>query len=160
MTTSGTGQRRRGRIAMTALERDAFLDASRVARVASVGPRGEPDVTPLWFLWDGQALWLSSVVRSQRWANVVRDPRVAVVVDDGEGYEELRGVEIHGRAVPVGEVPRAGADQPELSPVESAYAEKYGIDPGHMYDGRHAWLRVDVERELSWDHRKVPAATS
>lgn len=153
------GQRRRRRIALTPDERDAFLGASRVCRVASLGPHGEPDVTPLWFVWHDGAIWLSSVVRSQRWANLLRDPRVAVVVDDGETYEQLRGVELVGRAAPVGEVPRASADRPELDGVEQAYAAKYGVDRDHLYDGHHAWLRVDVERELSWDHRKIPTAT-
>jgi len=72
--SESAGQRRRRRIAMTADERDAFLASSRVGRVASLGRHGEPVVTPLWFHWDGTALWLSSVVRSQRWVNLIRDP--------------------------------------------------------------------------------------
>ena len=42
--------------------------------------------------------------------------------------------------------------------VESAYGAKYTVPADHMYDGLHAWLRIDVERELSWDHRKIAAA--
>jgi len=161
MTSESTGhpagQRRRRRIAMSAEERDAFLTSSRVGRVASLGRHGEPVVTPLWFHWDGTAIWLSSVVRSQRWVNLARDPRVAVMVDDGEAYEELRGVELSGRAHPVGDIPRAGTDWPELEAVESAYAVKYSVAPDHLYDGLHAWIRIEVEREVSWDHAKIPA---
>ena len=99
-------QQRRSRvIAMSPAELDAFLGEQRTCRLATTGPGG-PHVAPLWFVWDGQALWVSSLTRSQRWANVARDPRVAVVIDDGHHYHELRGVEIEGEAVPVGPVPR------------------------------------------------------
>ena len=102
-------QQRRGRsIAMTPAELDDFLAQARTCRVASLAPDG-PHVVPLWFVWAGGALWLSSVVRSQRWTDLIRDPRVAAVVDTGEEYQELRGAEIKGTAVPVGEVPRRAA---------------------------------------------------
>jgi hypothetical protein len=145
---------------MTPGERDAFLAHASTCRVATVGPQGQPDVTPLWFHWDGAALWLSSLVRSQRWTNLERDPRVAIVVDNGETFLELHGVELSGRADPVGEIRRAGEPTPELREVELAYATKYAIDPDHMYDGRHAWLRITVEHEVSWDHRKIAADTA
>ena len=143
---------------MTPEERDAFLSVSRVARVASLRADGSPDITPLWFAWVDGAVWLSSLVKSQRWTNLVRDPRVSVVVDDGDGYETLRGISLSGRATPVGEQPRAGLPVPELTAVEAAYGAKYTVPADHMYDGLHAWLRIDVERELSWDHRKIAAA--
>ena len=76
---------------MSAEERDAFLREQRVVRVASAGPDGAPHVTPLWFVWDGEHLWLNSIVRAQRHANLLRDPRVALVVDAGDDYFELRG---------------------------------------------------------------------
>src|SRR5450631_2996895 len=102
-------QQRRGRsIAMTPAELDDFLAQARTCRVATMGPDG-PHVVPLWFAWTAGVLWLSSLVRSQRWADVLRDPRVAVVVDAGEEYHELRGAEIRGTAEPAGEVPRSGA---------------------------------------------------
>jgi hypothetical protein len=79
-------QRRGRRIAMTPEEVDAFLAEERTCRVATVGPDG-PHATPLWYAWHGGALWLTSVVRSQRWTDLQRDPRVAVVVDAGTSYD-------------------------------------------------------------------------
>ena len=101
-------QKRGRRIAMTPAEVDAFLAAQRTCRVASAGADGRPHVVPLWFVWDGTALWLTSLVRSQRWTDLARDPRVAVVVDAGEQYDQLRGVEIAGTATPVGGGPAGG----------------------------------------------------
>lgn len=149
------GQRRGRRIAMSPAEVDAFLAAERTCRVATVGPDGRPHVSPLWFVWDGGALWLHSVVRSRRWADLARDPRVAVVVDTGEQYGELRGVELSGRAEPVGDVPRGTGPDPELAGPERLFALKYAGVPEFVSDGRHGWLRVVPDAVVSWDFRKI-----
>jgi PPOX class probable F420-dependent enzyme len=149
-------QQRRGRvIAMSAEELASFLGEQRTCRLATTGPDG-PHVAPVWFVWDGLALWVYSLTRSQRWANVSRDPRVAVVVDDGHHYHELRGAEIEGEAVVVGPVPRTGdEDAPELTEPERRMAAKY-FDASEMaHDGRHAWLRITPLKLVSWDFRKL-----
>lgn len=148
------GQRRGAKIAMTAEERDAFLATERTCRVATVDADGAPHVTPLWFAWDGAALWLTSIVRSQRWTDLERDDRVGVVIDTGTDFLELRGVEIRGRTEPVGEIPRTGEPVPELETPEQLFADKYA--GGTMqHDGRHAWLRIVPEKIVSWDFRKL-----
>ncbi|HST65898.1 MAG TPA: pyridoxamine 5'-phosphate oxidase family protein [Mycobacteriales bacterium] len=148
-------QRRSRRVAMTAAEVDAFLGEQRTCRVATTGADGRPHVTPLWFAWDGRALWLTSLVRSQRWTDLARDPRVAVVIDTGELYGELRGVEITGTATAVGDVPRGAGPHPELAGPERLFARKYaGVDE-FTPDGKHAWLRVDPDKMVSWDFRKL-----
>ena len=149
-------QRRGGRIAMTDDERDAFLAAERTCRVATVGGDGAPHVTPLWFAWDGTALWLTSIVRSQRWTDLQNDRRISVVVDAGTDFMELRGVEIRGVAEPVGEVPRTGEPVPELDRAEQLFADKYAGGTV-FHDGRHAWLRVVPDKIVSWDFRKIGA---
>ncbi len=147
-------QRRGRRIAMSPAELDGFLTTSRTCRVASVGTNG-PHVMPLWFVWREGSLWLHSLNRSQRWTDLMNDPRVAVVVDAGEAYDELRGVELRGTVEVVGEVPRVGDDDdPDLAAAESAFAAKY-TDGSFGYDGRHAWLRLTPEKIVSWDFRKI-----
>jgi hypothetical protein len=144
-------QRRARRIAMDKPELDEFLAGERTCRVATASPQG-PHLTPLWYVWDGSALWLTSLVRSQRWTDLERDPRVAVLVDAGEEYGELRGVELRGTVEVVGEVPRAGTPDEDLAEPERLFAAKYG---GMAYDGRHAWLRLVPDKVTSWDFRKI-----
>ncbi|SEL80553.1 pyridoxamine 5'-phosphate oxidase family protein [Streptacidiphilus jiangxiensis] len=149
-------QRHGRRIMMTTEERDAFLGEQRVCRVATVSGDGRPHVTPLWFAWDGSALWLYSIVRSRRWTELQTDPRVAVVVDSGEEYGELRGVELTGSVEPVGEAPRTGQKPvAALELVEKVFAVKYGFGEQMFHDGRHAWLRLAPETLTSWDFRKL-----
>jgi len=146
-------QRRARAIAMTPDEVDAFLAEQRTCRVATVGSTG-PHATPLWFVWQDGALWLTSLSRSQRWIDLQNDPRIAVVVDAGEDYGELRGVELRGRVEVVGEVPRTGEPVSELDGPEQAFADKYSGGT-IVRDGRHAWLRLVPEKVTSWDFRKI-----
>ncbi|WP_055714085.1 pyridoxamine 5'-phosphate oxidase family protein [Streptomyces torulosus] len=148
-------QRRGRKIMMEAGELDAFLGAQRTCRVATVSADGAPHVSPLWFVWDGTSLWLYSITRSKRWSELRRDPHVAVVVDAGEDYGELRGVELSGTVEVVGEVPRTGEPLAELAGVERLFARKnFGIDD-MPHDGRHAWLRLTPDAITSWDFRKL-----
>jgi hypothetical protein len=95
-------------------------------------------------------------LRSRRWADLLSDPRVAVVVDDGEEYGELRGAELSGSVDFVGEAPRTGEPHPELATPERLFAAKnFGLD-AMPHDGRHAWLRLTPERIVSWSFRKMP----
>ena len=147
---------RRGRaIAMTAAEVDQFLATERTCRVATVGRDGQPHVAPLWFAWDGKSLWLSSLVRSQRWTDLMRDPRVAVIVDSGVEYSELRGVELSGAVAAVGDAPRTAGPDPALAEPERLFAEKYTGGVAVPPDGRHGWLRLTPEKLVSWDFRKL-----
>jgi PPOX class probable F420-dependent enzyme len=142
---------------MTPAEVDAFLAAEITCRVATTGADGRPHVAPLWFVWHDGVLWLNSTVHSQRWTDLTRDPRIAVVVDAGERYDELRGVELAGTATPVGPVPRLDTGPAEeVATPELLFARKYaGIDT-FTPDGRHAWLRVVPDKIMSWDFRKIP----
>jgi hypothetical protein len=149
------GQRRGRSIAMTAAETDEFLAAERTCRVATAGPDGRPHVVPLWFVWDGTSLWLNSVVRSQRWTDLARDPRVAVVVDAGDAYNELRGLELSGTVVPVGDAPRTDAPEPALATPERLFADKYAGGGEFAPDGHHGWLRLTPDKLVSWDFRKL-----
>jgi hypothetical protein len=152
-----TYQQHRGRrIAMTPDEVDSFLAEQRTCRIATVGVDG-PHATPLWFVWHGGALWLYSLVRSQRWADLSRDPRVAALVDTGHDYGELRGVELRGRVTVVGEAPRTGEPLPALDEPERLFARKYLDLDEPAHDGRHGWLRLDPDRIVSWDFRKIAA---
>ena len=140
---------------MTDEERDLHLATLRVCRVGTVGALGAPHVSALWYAWDGGALWLYSIIKSQRWVNLVRDQRVSVVVDTGVEYFELRGVEFIGEVEFVGEQPRVGVPNPELEVPERLFAERYSGGTWLGYDQRHAWLRLRPQKLVSWDFRKL-----
>ncbi|AZG45878.1 pyridoxamine 5'-phosphate oxidase family protein [Gordonia insulae] len=155
MQDSVITQKRGRKIAMTTDEIQTYLTEARVCRVASVDSNGTPHVSPLWFVWDGTHLWLNSLVRSQRWTDLVRDPRIAVVVDGGEAFAELHGVEIVGTTETVGEIPRGAMPVDDLVAPELLFARKYSNSETFRTDGRHGWLRVTPSKIVSWDFRKA-----
>jgi PPOX class probable F420-dependent enzyme len=155
-------QRRSTKVAMSPEERDAFLTEQRVCRVATVGGDGEPHVAPLWFAWDGDHLWLTSLTRSQRYVDLQRDPRISVVVDAGVDYHELHGVQVTGTAEVVGPspVPAGPSHEPEVAHAADLIGKKYFHNGLYANDGWHGWLRVTPTKIVSWDFRKNASLTS
>ena len=139
---------------MTPEELNEYLTVERTCRVATISHDG-PHIAPLWFVWDGTSMWLTSIVESQRWTDLMRDPRIAIVVDGGHDYNELVGVEIKGRVEVIGEVPRTGEPNPELTVPEKLFAKKYSGTDEMYHDGRHAWVRIVADKITSWDFRKI-----
>src|SRR5262249_9649709 len=100
-------------------ELDAFLRAQGTARVATVDAMGGPQVVPLWFVWFDGELFLNSTRGNVTVRNALAPgARVAAVIDDGESYEELRGVLLRGTV-------REAGDDPRLSDVDAEWSRKY-----------------------------------
>jgi PPOX class probable F420-dependent enzyme len=59
-----------------------LLASRAVAFVSTIGKRGEPQVNPIWFLWDGERVRISLVEGRQKLRNLRRDPRIALAVVD------------------------------------------------------------------------------
>lgn len=142
---------------MTTDEVGAFLAQGRVCRLPTIGPDG-PHVAPWWFARDRAALWLNSTFRSQRWRAVERDPGVSVVGDGSVGFTELRGVELAGSGAVASEVPRNTEPRRELAAAERRNAPRCAGVPDPVPGRRHAWLRVDPQKLVTWDFRESPAA--
>ncbi|HWD08500.1 MAG TPA: PPOX class F420-dependent oxidoreductase [Actinomycetota bacterium] len=73
---------------------EALLEKRAVAHVATIGPRGEPQSSPVWFGWDGEMLAFSHTKARQKYRNLIADPHVAVSIadpDSPETYLEIRG---------------------------------------------------------------------
>src|SRR5262249_11882340 len=57
-----------------------FLDASTVVELATVSPSGRPFVTPLWFVCDDGALYVTTAATSRAARNVAPHPAVAILL--------------------------------------------------------------------------------
>ena len=84
---------------MTDEEVAAFLAASRTVTMATVGGDGTPHLIAMWFaLLDGGTVAFETKAKSQKAANLRRNPRITVMAEAGETYDQLRGVAIEGTA--------------------------------------------------------------
>ena len=82
---------------MTQEERDDFLaEPGHLLRVASVDADGMPRNVPIWFIVDGGRIVFTPRVHSVFLANLLRDPRVGLTID--EEPLPYRKVTIQGEA--------------------------------------------------------------
>jgi pyridoxamine 5'-phosphate oxidase family protein len=93
----------------------AYLRGQRLARLATLGPDGAPQVRPVGFALDPETGTIDipglDNPSTQKWRNVLRDPRVSFVVDDGgegQGWNP-RALEIRGEAEALSDVSPATA---------------------------------------------------
>jgi len=59
-----------------------LLQGTRTAKIATVSAAGRPHVVPVWFTLDDRDLVFSTTSRSVKARNLIREPRVAIAVDD------------------------------------------------------------------------------
>jgi PPOX class probable F420-dependent enzyme len=72
-----------------------ILQSKSFAHLATVAPDGEPQASPMWFLWDGDHIKFTHTTERQKYRNIKRDPRVAISITDPDNpyiYAEFRGV--------------------------------------------------------------------
>ena len=146
---------RRDQIRMTDDELAGYLDGRHTMNVATINHDGSIHLVAMWYAMDGADPVFWTYMKSQKIRNLERDPRVTCLVETGESYEELKGVELVGRGeiitdreqiLALGEQVAARYTGPvtdETRPFVHAAGEK-----------RYA-VRVHVERTVSWDHTKL-----
>ena len=113
----------RREISMSAEEVAAFLMQGRVLQVASLHADGRPHLVPMWYVVDEGKVVFRSFTASQKIRNLRRDPRLSVLVEEGEAYAELRGVMIQGTA-------RLVDDPDYVLAVYGSLAAKYAMVGG------------------------------
>ncbi len=149
---------RRDQIRMTDAEIEEYLSGRHTMNVASFNHDGTIHLVAMWYaVLDGDPVFWT-FGKSQKIKNLQRDPRITLLVESGEEYGELRGVEIVGTATvitdhdPIMEIGEAvyaryfGEVTDEVRPfVELTGAKRYGV-------------RISPQRVVSWDHRKLEGA--
>jgi PPOX class probable F420-dependent enzyme len=151
--------KQRDAIRMSDDEVTRFLDESKTLIVASLDKEGSPHLTALWFARQGLTLLFETYGASQKVVNLRRDPRIAVLCEAGESYDQLRGVSIKGKA----EIVDAGE---RLTELMAAIIQRNNPGLAAAAVAEHAVTMapkrvvvvVHPERVISWDHRKLAAA--
>lgn len=149
------GRNQRTQIQMTDDEVAAFIDSSRTATMATVGPTGMPHLVAMWFGVINGQIWFETKAKAQKVKNLQRNPQLSVMIEDGLTYDSLRGVSLEGTGVVV--------DDPEaLWAVGVSVWERYTgpyTDEAkpfvEMMLNKRVAVRLDVDRVRSWDHTKL-----
>ncbi len=148
---------RRDKIQLTDDEVRKFLDASKTIILVSNGRDGFPHTMPMWFTIDAEgAIRMTTFAKSQKVKNLQRDPRCTLLVESGEDYQNLKGVQIHGNAEVVEDQDRiidtllAAAGRGESERMDPALREGMARTAA-----KRVLIRVVPDRVVSWDHAKL-----
>lgn len=151
--------KKRDQISLTDEERRAYLRSAMTIILVTVGRDGYPHAVPMWFVVDDDGtIFMTTYGASQKVLNARRNPRVALLVESGVQYDELKGVLLRGDAEVVDDpalclsilmrihAKHAGGLAPGVEDVMKAQARKRIV------------LKIAPQRIASWDHRKLAGA--
>lgn len=146
---------RRSAITMGDDEVAAYLDEQRVLNVATIGPSGHPHVVAMWYVMlDGKpAFWTFG--KSQKIMNIRRDPKITALVESGDTYQQLRGVELVGSACLVEEYDAIRDLGVRVATKYSGTPDEAAMPFIEQQARKRIGVVIDVERVVSWDHTKL-----
>jgi PPOX class probable F420-dependent enzyme len=144
---------RRRQIQLSPEEQAAFFREQRKAALATLDQDGFPHVVAMnYFAKDG-AFYMTSYAKAQKVVNIRRNPKVALMIEAGNAYAELRGVMVRGHC----EIIEGAAA------VRAAFvgmAEARGETPARPRAAgdsapKRVVLKIIPEKITSWDHSKL-----
>ena len=152
-------------ITMSDTEILEFLHDARVLQVATIGRDGTPHLAPMWFVVEDGKIVFRSFTKSQKIVNLRRDPRLTVLVESGDAYEELRGIMIKGEARLITAPDQVLATYGRLAAKYAMVGpEPVDLDPEALeaafgrFAPKNTAVVVEPVKVTSWDHRKLGGA--
>ena len=82
--------------AMNQDELEAFLQAPRHAIMGTNPVDGPPQLSPVWYIYENGRFYISIAVKTAKYRNLQRDPRLSLCIDGG--YTDYRTVMAGGEA--------------------------------------------------------------
>ena len=149
-------------VTMTPAEVGKFLETPRSIQVATIGPNGFPHAAPMWYLLHKGKVAFRSFSKSQKIVNLRRDSRLTLLAEEGDAYNDLRGVMIKGNA-------RFVEDRDLILEWYGALTARYAffgpkpkaLDSNDLektfgrFAAKNTGVIVDPIDVISWDYRKL-----
>ena len=88
---------------LTKAQLDAFLAQPVLARLGTAAPAKEepaavqPHVTPVWFAWDGENLYISAFSSTRKVREVRNNPYISVLIDLADAVDGVTAVLMEGK---------------------------------------------------------------
>ena len=144
---------RRQQIRLSPEEQTAFFREQKKAALATIDQDGFPHVVAMnYFVKDG-AFYMTSYGKAQKVVNVRRNPKVALMIDAGDSYGELRGVMIRGHCEILDGLDAVKA---AFESRRDAHVNPAPVQPGAVASApKRVVLKIVPEKVISWDHRKL-----
>ena len=149
------GVNQRNKIVMSTDEIDEFLQGRHSMTMSTLAHDGSIHSIAMWYGFLEGAIGIESKAKAQKIVNLRRDPRMTVLIEDGETYETLRGVTLIGRGEIVEDPDRIWElGVSVFSRYNAPYTEEMKTFVEIMLNKRVV-VKMHVDRTISWDHRKL-----
>ena len=154
------------KLALDDAQVEEILATTWNCRIATLGPRGRINLTPMWFGWAGGKVYIYG--RGQKVVNLRRDPTCTILIDRNEKFPELQAVVMQGSAGVLEDATAESAD-PDLELARAQIGRKYNgghgqpavDDPPPMAATAHGsnarWMVFTPEGQVTWDNFKLAA---
>lgn len=147
---------RRDLIRMNDEEIRAFLQEQRTLQVATIDHDGWPHLIAMWYVLVNDQIVFWTYAKSQKTVNLRRDARLTCLIETGVRYDELRGVQIKGRAI-------ISDDRETVQRIGEVIFERYTGGPLNdstrqlvaAQAAKRVLVFVNPVEIVSWDHRKL-----
>jgi len=128
----------------------AYLDQPLLARLATASPRtGQPHVVPVWYLWDGESLWISAFSSTRKVRELEKNRKCSVVIDTSPDANVTRGVLFEGEAELI-EAPRSLVEE-----MSTRIYTRYLGPEGVLAPDPQSWIRDAENRIVKLTPRKT-----
>jgi len=150
---------KRNAIALDDDERRRYLAETPTIILVTIGHDGYPHAVPMWFVVDDDGTVLMTTYgRSQKVVNARRNSRVALLVESGVRYDELKGVLLRGDVEVVEDEDLCVS---VLTRIHAKHSGDLTADVGDIMRAqarKRVVLRIRPTRTASWDHRRLAGA--
>jgi general stress protein 26 len=132
---------------------EAVLMEMVLARLATSNPKTmQPHVVPVWFMWDGDYVWISSFVSTRKIRELRINPRGAVLIESKQEGSKLQAVLLEGTVELVTQ-PRQLVKE-LASRIYIRYLGPEGIMDAEpqswLNDPENLLIKLTPERIISW----------
>ena len=150
---------RRDQIKMTDDEIAEFLRSSKTIILVSNGKDGFPHPMPMWYaVDDDNVVYMTTFGKSQKINNLRKDPRVALLVESGDAYQELKSIVIYTEVELLDDVEATRDVLFNISVQRGDLSEDAGesVREGMMKTAsKRIGMKFTPDKIVSWDHSKL-----
>src|ERR1700674_2389147 len=145
--------KRRDQIKLSPEDQTEFLRTAGKAALATLDKEGFPHVVAMNFVARDGAILMTSYGKAQKVVNIRRNPKVAVMVETGRTYSDLRGVMIRGECEVVEDTATVEATMHAIRHKDAGGA---AVPRGPLASApKRVVLKVIPKKIASWDHSKL-----
>jgi PPOX class probable F420-dependent enzyme len=146
---------RRNQIKLTPEEQAEFLTQPRTMSLCTIDKDGYPHVVAMAYMVKDGCVYMSSYRKAQKVVNIRRNPKVAVMIESGTAYDDLKGLMIRGRCEIVDEPEEVWKLMREIREFREEDPPPPADSLAKARTQKRVILKIVPEKVASWDHSKL-----